>query len=68
MDKRTGEIFKFESNKWLKEARERNPYLIEVDCNEMCKSLKKVGNQIFCRANRAQRRKIKCVTRKGGNQ
>jgi len=64
MDTRTGEIFKFPSQKELDEAKKKNPYLIEVNCDKKCELGIWKGEKFFCIANRSQRRRIKCQIKK----
>jgi len=64
MDERTGEVFKFPTQKELDEAKKNNPFLVEVDCDKMCDFREKRFDRIFCVANRSQRRRIKCQIKK----
>lgn len=64
MDERTGEIFDFKNKQKLDEAKKKNPYLIEVNCDKKCELGIWKGEKFFCIANREQRRKIKCQIKK----
>ena len=61
MDTRTGEMFKFDNEEKLIQAKKKNPYLKEVDCKEgSCEYFYMDGGKSFCKANRKTRREKKC--------
>lgn len=64
MDIRTGEISDFKNQQELEEAKKKNPYLIEVNCDKKCELGIWKGEKFFCIANRSQRRRIKCQVKK----
>lgn len=64
MDTRTREIFDFVNQKVLEKALDKNPYLVEVDCDKMCDFRDERFGRSFCTANRGQRRGLKCLVKR----
>lgn len=60
MNTRTGEIFGFKNKQELDKAKEKNSYLVEVNCKKICEFREDRNGRDFCIANRQQRRAIKC--------
>ncbi len=60
MDTRTNELFGFLNEKTLNEAMEKNPFLVEVDCGELCIFREENSGRAFCTANRIEQRLKKC--------
>ena len=66
MDTKTNEVFfNFRNEEELRKSLGENPTLREVNCNSFCQFLVTIKDgRTFCRANRKQRREMKCFIKR----